>query len=384
MNTVPSNVSTGSVENHILIIDDDPVFRKVLRRQLEDHYEISEAGKLAEVEVALLKKPAALVLLDYHVPGIDSFKVLEECIQKKMPVIMISGHGGEELVISAMRKGAIDYLSKDSLTRAELLVTIKNALEKSSLRRIKEQQEQDLQQFVSVASHDLRAPLSNLSSCCELLRDSLQNQKLEGMQQNLLEIMRDSVGNMLQLLEKLLEYTREGRERTDFLFVDTGQLVQSVIDSLHYEITRKNARVEYDNLPHVYGDPASLRQLFQNLIDNALKFNNSEIPVVKIYCEAKTDYWQFSVEDNGIGIPEEKFEEVFKPLVKIHSNEVYEGVGIGLATCARVIGRHNGNISLSSTPGKGTKFVFTVPMELPDSVSVMPELEKQNTSSAVK
>ncbi len=113
-----------------------------------------------------------------------------------------------------------------------------------------------------------------------------------------------------------------------------------------------------DSLPTVHGDPQLLTQLFKNLIGNALKFNGDEPPLVKIDAEQADEEWQFSVTDNGIGIDAEQHDRIFKPLRRLHPESEYEGYGIGLATCQRIVEKHNGRIWIESSPGNGATFFF--------------------------
>jgi PAS domain S-box-containing protein len=219
---------------------------------------------------------------------------------------------------------------------------------------------QELAEFNYVASHDLREPLRTLTSYCELLKedagDNLNNDAKED-----LEFIVNAARRMNALIQDLLELSRAGRVDMNRRKTDLNKCATNAVKDLDSFIKEKNAQVTIEKLPEVIGDEMHLTRVFQNLIHNAIKFNNSKKPIVKIIVLDQTEYQvKISVEDNGIGIDEEFQLQVFAPFKRLHPSGKYEGTGIGLAICKKIIERHGGKIELYSKPNNGSKFTFSI------------------------
>lgn len=218
---------------------------------------------------------------------------------------------------------------------------------------------QESEQFVYIASHDLQEPVRTVKSFVHMLQTEYQD-KLDDNGRQILTFLENSTTRMTELIKGLLEYSRLGKNG-ELSTVDVQDLVKGVCDDLALRIREKGASVEYANLPTVIAYATELRALLQNLIGNALKFTRADVPpVVKIQAEQQGEEWLFSIEDNGIGIAEEHYEKIFMIFQRLHGREGYEGSGIGLAHCKKIIEMHGGKIWLQSTPGEGTKFFFTL------------------------
>ncbi len=217
----------------------------------------------------------------------------------------------------------------------------------------------EMEQFAYVASHDLQEPLRTIRSYAGLLNRRFYDQ-LGADGQQFLSFISDASLRMSQLISGLLEYSQIGREQQESE-VDCEQVVREVLQDLERVIQEKKAAIEVGSLPTVQGHRTELRQLFQNLISNAIKFSKPHTPpVVRIRTVPDRDYWRFAVQDNGIGIPADYKDKVFTIFQRLHNATEYEGTGIGLANCQKIVELHHGRIWFESEAGQGTTFFFTI------------------------
>lgn len=176
--------------------------------------------------------------------------------------------------------------------------------------------------------------------------------------------MTGSANRMQDLLEALLRYSRVDTEGQEFGPTKLDEVVRDSVADLEVAIGKVEASVEIGPLPIVNGDPYQLRQLFQNLIANAVKYHRSEVKAdVKIYGEETDGNCRIFVEDNGIGFDEKFLDKIFQPFQRLHGSNEYPGTGIGLAICKKIVERHGGTITAKSTPGKGSTFIVTLPVD---------------------
>ena len=224
-----------------------------------------------------------------------------------------------------------------------------------------ERSNSELEQFAYIASHDLQEPLRTVTSFAQLLVGKYRGQ-LDPKAEVYLGMISDGTARMSRLLQDLLTFSRVATSAQPMQMVATGEVVSAVLSDLQDQLTRTGASVSVDPLPSVCGDSTQLRQLFQNLIGNALKFSApGRSPEVRLSAERDGSDWRFSLSDNGIGIDPAFFERIFTIFQRLHSREEYEGSGIGLAITRKIVERHGGQIWLASQPGEGTTFFFTLP-----------------------
>jgi light-regulated signal transduction histidine kinase (bacteriophytochrome) len=228
----------------------------------------------------------------------------------------------------------------------------------------------ELQDFAHVASHDLQEPLRKVSSFSERLRtkygDALGDQGLDYLRR-----MEGATVRMQGLIEDLLSLSRVTTQANPFEPVDLAVVVPEVISDLEARLEETGGTVEVGALPTVEADQAQMRQLLQNLISNALKFHEpGEPPVVKVYAEPEGRAanggrmrCRLVVEDDGIGFDEEHLGRIFVPFERLHGRGAYEGTGMGLAICRKVVERHGGEITAESVPGQGARFIAKLPMK---------------------
>jgi PAS domain S-box-containing protein len=224
-----------------------------------------------------------------------------------------------------------------------------------------ERRNQELQEFAFVASHDLSEPLRKIESFGSLLV-SRSAERLDEHEKDYLLRMTGAAQRMKDLLDGLLRYSRIQTRAQEFEPVDLDQVVLEAISDLELTIARAGARVETGPLPQVTGDRDQLCQLFQNLIANALKFCRPGVePLVRIYARKDEASHLVVVEDNGIGFDEKYLDKIFQPFQRLHGRGEYEGIGMGLAICKRIVERHRGTITAESKPGTGSAFIVSLP-----------------------
>jgi light-regulated signal transduction histidine kinase (bacteriophytochrome) len=220
----------------------------------------------------------------------------------------------------------------------------------------------ELEQFAYVASHDLNEPLRMIASYLQLIERRLGSDRVQGEIKEFMDYAQDGAARMRALIDGLLEYSRVGRKGEPQDGVDLDRLVSDVLKDLKAAIDQTGAEIVVAALPTVRGVETELRRTFQNLIGNALKFHaKNRKPVIKVGAKAKGDAWEFSVADNGIGIEEKHFEQIFQMFKRLHGQSEYPGTGLGLALARRIVGSHGGRIWIESAPEKGSTFYFTLP-----------------------
>lgn len=231
-----------------------------------------------------------------------------------------------------------------------------------------EERNAELEQFAYVASHDLQEPLRMVSSFLQLL-ERRYTDKLDETGREYIGFAVDGAKRMQNLIQDLLAYSRVGTRGKPFQRVDMSALGREVIGDLGPAIADCEATVDLGDLPTVVADPTQMRQLLQNLISNALKFRAEEPPVVRVRAETARlrdrAAWRFTVSDNGIGISPEHHDRIFQIFQRLHTRDEYEGTGIGLAICRRIVERHGGTLEVDSAPGRGTTFAFLLPQQPP-------------------
>ncbi|CAN5394007.1 hypothetical protein BH11BAC3_BH11BAC3_02900 [soil metagenome] len=218
----------------------------------------------------------------------------------------------------------------------------------------------ELEQFVFITSHDLQEPLRSISNFSHLLKKKFSNDlKVEA--HTYLDIIVDSTNRMSNLIKCLLDYSRIGINK-QLELVNCNTIIENVKLDLSKLIAETNAVISFEALPELQAYPMELYLLFQNLINNAIKYRATGVsPIIKVLAHTMDNGWLFSVEDNGIGIAAADQEKIFHIFQRLHTVEEYTGNGIGLAHCKKITELHNGKIWIESAPGKGSCFKFTIP-----------------------
>jgi two-component system, sensor histidine kinase len=242
---------------------------------------------------------------------------------------------------------------------------VNNSLERKVRQRTSEMESKnkELEQFAYVASHDLQEPLRTISGFVELLQKEYQ-EKLQGNGVKYIDYLSQASDRMKTLIKDLLDYSRIGREK-EAMVLDGNKLLAEVLADLGKSIKDSGAKVNAESLPSLHAYPTELKLLLQNLITNAIKFRHPDrVPDITIAVSEEYNYWGFMVGDNGIGIEPQFLERIFIIFQRLHSRTKYEGSGIGLAHCKKIVELHGGAIWAQSQPGQGSQFHFTISKDL--------------------
>jgi PAS domain S-box-containing protein len=310
-------------------------------------------------EIPILKTVVGIALDDKQYV-LDSFVDLSELKQAE-------SHAQSLNKMAKDLRETVEKLNREISERKSIEEALSNSyreLEHTTEKLTRSNQE--LQEFVYVASHDLREPLRTISSMGKLLQDSIEEKLNEDDQENL-DYMIDGAERMTRMIEALLVYSRIDSAEPKFRTIDLSE----VIDELkHMKLAAQLNDVRgtiliSGTLPLIKGDYTQISQLLQNLIGNALKFQKpGSTPMVEIRCHQDSNGMvKVEIQDNGIGIEEEYLSEIFTMFKRVLPQEEYEGTGIGLSICRKIIERHGGKLGVSSTPGNGSVFWFTLPLE---------------------
>ena len=219
----------------------------------------------------------------------------------------------------------------------------------------------ELEQFAYVASHDLQEPLRMVTSFTQLLQNRYQD-KLDEDANDFINYAVDGATRMQNLISDLLMFSRVGTRGKPFKNTDMSAVLEGVITTFRQIIKETNVTLTHNPLPMIFADESQMIQLLQNLISNAIKFHKEEeSPVVHISAKLQKNQWIFSVRDNGIGINSQYFDRIFIIFQRLHKKDEFDGTGIGLAICKKIIERHKGKIWVESELGKGSTFYFSIP-----------------------
>ena len=379
--------------------DDAFFFERAVRRAASGELKLSCVDTLREAIERSGDGHVDVVFLDLSLPdsnGLDTFLTLHERYPD-LPVVVLTGNDDERLAAEALLRGAQDYLLKGKFQGEALLRSARFAIERQKSRdleranaelttevreRVRNQEElqklasklersnKELQQFASVASHDLQEPLRKIIVFGDRLRKKSEGRLTEDAA-DYLDRMSSAAERMQTLINDLLQLSRVVTRAEPFSAIDLGEVVGEVLRDLELLIERSDATVEVDSLPTIDADPTQLRQLLQNLIQNALKFRlDDRKPVVRIHAEIDRqptgDLCRLTVQDNGIGFDEKYLDRIFNPFQRLHGRGEYDGSGMGLAICRRIADRHGGQITASSAPGEGATFHVVLPTKQPD------------------
>ena len=373
----------------VLILEDSPTDADLMLLQLFDA-SIEFSSRVVDTKKEYLEsieefKPD-IILSDYNLPefdGLSALKIKKE-ILPDVPFIMVSGAFGEEFAVETLKKGATDYVLKDNISK--LVPAVRRALEEAeeySKRKKAEQQlkkyqdslekqvenrtaelaksNAELEHFAHVASHDLREPLRMITSFLQLL-ERRYSDKLDQEANEFIGFAVDGAKRLDNMIIDLLEYSKVTKKEMEFDTINYEQILEQSLINLKVPIDENNAIVTHDSLPIIDGDANLLVQLFQNLIGNAIKYHDTNIPKIHISAIREENYYRFSVKDNGIGIDSQHLKRIFTIFQRLHSKEEYEGTGIGLAIVQKIVHQHKGKIWVESELGKGSTFYFTIPI----------------------
>ncbi len=319
--------------------------------------------------------PFPIVISDWMMPEMDGLdlirRIRESSGSNYVYTILLTAKSEREDVVAGMDAGADDFLRKP-FDREELRVRLRAGERIVQLEQTLATQNQELRQrveevetFAYSASHDLQTPLRTFGSYAQLLLADYGKVLDDEGRELCAEILEDAL-HMKTLLDSLLEYSRIGREPAPLTDVDVEAVLARVLHDLQSEIAEIGATVHVpDKLPMVIYAEGRLKQIFGNLVSNALKFTSTSTPVVTVSCDEAARFYRFTVHDNGIGIAPEHVDRIFNIFERLHTRDIYPGTGAGLTIVKKIVEFHGGNIGVASTLGAGSTFWFTVPKHEP-------------------
>ena len=299
----------------------------------------------------------------------DDQAVIENAVEEALEC----GECFEEEVRIRTESGAIRWLRVQGVpeTADGDVVSLRGAIQDITERKHREQRlgelierlqesNERLEHFAHAASHDLQEPLRMISTYLQLLEDRYES-ALDEEGQEYLEFAVDGADRMRAMIDGLLQYSRVETQGKPLEPVSLDAVLDDVLEDLQLQIEESDATIAVDDLPRVEGDGSQLRQVFQNLLENAIEYSGDEPPQIHVTAERDGDEWVVSVADEGIGIDPENTDQIFEVFERLHSRDEHSGTGIGLALCERIVERHGGDIWVDSEAGEGATFSFTLP-----------------------
>ncbi len=371
----------------ILIVDDEPSNILLLEQMmLQEGYDCLHSTSNPTQAITMFSEVQPdLILLDLNMPQMDGFEVMKQLKEvdpeSLVPILVLTALKDEKTRWRALRSGAKDFLCKPfDLTEASL--RIKNLLEMRLLHQrvqmhnqILEEQvkvrtaelertTEELTDFAYIASHDLQEPLRKIIVFGDRLAGKFDS-VLNDTGKDYIERMQKSAIRMKSLIDDLLRFSRITTHKTPFQPVDLNEVITEVLSDLEVQIERTQGRVEVDTLPSIEGERFQMRQLFQNLISNGLKYHREDVPpVIKVrYLSSNDGFEEIAVEDNGKGFEEKHLDRIFRPFERLHGHSEYSGTGMGLAICQKIVTHHNGQITANSQVDKGSTFTVKIPAQ---------------------
>jgi len=384
----------------ILLVEDDEddafLLQRALTKTAPGQFDVQRVVTLEDALRTLISAQFSVVLSDLSLPdsrGFETFERIHEA-DPEVAIVVLTGNDDERLAVRSLNEGAQDYLVKGKADGQSLVRSIRYAIERNRSRRLErdntalegevrarklaqerlervaaqlESSNRELQQFASVASHDLQEPLRKIVVFGDRLRAKFGDQ-LGEQGGDYVDRMMNAAGRMRTLIDDLLEFSRVVTRARPLVPVDVAEVIREVLGDLEVLIESKGAVVDIGDLPTIQADPTQLRQVFQNLLANAMKFQGEgAVPHVAIRAEqaacGASPGWRITVRDNGIGFEQQHAERIFAPFQRLHGRSEFGGSGIGLAIVRRIVERHGGTIVAESSVGHGALFSILVPAE---------------------
>ena len=378
----------------VLLADDNADMREYVQRLLSRQFVVITAMDGEDAYNKVLQYRPDLLLTDVMMPRLDGFGLLEKIRThpevRHMPVIVLSARAGEEAKVEGLEAGADDYLVKpftarELLARVDANIRIARSrsehakLLEGEVRRqtaaLKEmnnsllKSNDDLQQFAHVASHDLKEPVRKIRTFSNRLVEEF-GAILPPRARVFLTKIEQSTQRMVMMIDGVLAYSTLNGSEQLIEPIDLNLIIEYVAGDLELSIEEKRARIVAGKLPQLDGSPVLIYQLFYNLINNSLKFTRSDTPpVIAVVAnilhgqpeEQDGEIVELVIRDNGIGFDQEHADRIFNTFARLHARDKYEGTGLGLALCRKIVERHHGSISATGEKDRGATFTIRLP-----------------------
>jgi len=361
----------------LLIVDDEAAQMKALCKTLQDQgYAAAGFTSAKEALAALRGQPFDLVLTDLRMPEMDGITLLRAAqqIDRDLVGIVMTGHGTIDTAVGAMKVGALDYILKPFklngilpvLTRAldmRRLRTENKELERCVRERTAELESanKELEAFSYSVSHDLRAPLRHIDGFAGLLQEDASS-TLSDAGRRYAATISAAAKRMSTLIDDLLGFARMGRADLRHTRVEMSALVAEVLQEISRDAQGRNVAWGIEPLPEVWGDRALLKQVWANLLANALKYTRPRDQAeIKVGCQPRVGELEFHVSDNGAGFDVQYAAKLFGVFQRLHREDEFEGTGVGLANVRRIITRHGGRTWAEGAVDRGATFYFSLP-----------------------
>jgi signal transduction histidine kinase len=421
MKAAPINKPAPKSDIKILVVDDreDNLFsiEAILEK---DKYTIVKANSgRAALKVLLKEHDFSLILMDVQMPELNGFEtatiIYDRDKLKDIPIIFITAYSNDEdHVFRGYKMGGVDYIYKpinpdllrvkvsvfvelyrknhQLLLQEKKLLSANRSLQKEieerkmseeKIQRLNQQltennehlrqMNEELDQFAYMASHDLQEPLRKI----QMFSDKIMVKKEQDEESSRYFSKIISASRRMQsLINNLLDFSRHSVSSSDFQMTDLNQLIKETLAELEIDIEKSKAKINYNALPVILAVPGLMQQLFYNLLSNAIKFRKkTEAPVVNIKSEKMSEaelskfvshvngsnFYKITVSDNGIGFDEKHSQDIFKVFKRLHSYQEFEGTGVGLSICKKIIEKHGGFITATSVLDKGSTFIIGLP-----------------------
>ena len=351
---------------NVLVVDDDEADRKLVMRAMKQSglsCAFVEKTNVADAVTVCEQQDFDFAIVDYRMPGQDGLTCIAYLHARvpQIPVVMMTGQGDEVVAAQAIKAGAMDYIPKKLITAPSIRRIVETVLEKVEMQRRIEQQQGDLERFAAVLVHDLKAPITAVQAFARYIETGLRaaSPDLDTIGDHCRGIT-NAVRRMDALINMLYKYTKVDAEVALHL-VDMDRVMTDAVSDLRSTIEERRARINYGKLPVVAGDASELTELVENLIGNGLKYCEADTPTIDVTATPDGENnWRFAIKDNGIGISDKYRQQIFKPFERLHGTGKYDGAGLGLAICKKIVERHGGVIWCEGNVSQGTTFCFTL------------------------
>lgn len=367
----------------LLVVDDEPGIRsgvlRILRNFKVDYpfmdehfeFELYDAATGEEAKELIADNPPDIILLDNKLPGIQGVELLKDIKEQKLDitVVMITSYASLELAVEATKDGAYDFIPKP-FTPQELRSSIENITKRVFLKRMTKQMKtegkQVRYQFLSVLSHELKAPLNAVEGYINMMKERQLGEKIDDYTK-MIDRSLERIAGMRNLILDLLDLTKiqSGKKAGNIQKVNPADIAKMAIDTMRPYAIQKNISMELDKQDNItlLTDPDNLEIIFNNLVSNAVKYNKKD---GKVYVSIKetSSHAVIEVEDTGIGISDEDKEKLFNDFVRIKNEQTREisGSGLGLAIVKNLVDNMGGSVEVKSKPGEGSRFTVVIPL----------------------